>query len=200
MREIIRLVVVLGSICAISATALEIVRGNLESKIEMQNDMFIRGPALERLFQKPAKELLKNKVILNVNDESFPVFYSSVENGDVTNMAIEGEGKGGYGGDIVILLGLDLSNNRILGMEIIQHQETPGVGARVEKPSFLKQWKNLALNEKVALSQDGGKIDAISGATYTSHSVIDGTNRVLNLIRNNKEELMKLIRSKELTK
>ena len=197
MREILKLVIVLGLICAVSATALEVVRRNLESKIEMQNDLFIRGPALERLFQKPAEELLKNKIIFQLNEQMIPVFYKSDKNGEMTNLAIEALGKGGYGGDIIILLGVDLKSNRVLGMEIIQHQETPGVGANVEKKSFRKQWENLSTDEQAALTQDGGKIDAISGATYTSNAVMNATNSVLNLIKNHKEEIVNLIHSKE---
>ena len=145
MREIIKLVVVLALICGISAASLTVVRDNLASKIEEQSDFYVRGPALERLFDKPASELLGNKINMSDSNYSYPVFYLT-DGGRIAGLAIEVPGRGGYAGDIVIMIGIDLQTDQILGLEIIQHSETPGVGSKVEKSSFRKQWKGLPVN------------------------------------------------------
>lgn len=195
MREVIRLVLVLVLICGISAAALTMARQTLGPRIEKQNDLFVRGPALERLFGRPAAELLDNKVSLPVGDHLYPVFYLTDE-GEITGLAVEAPGAGGYGGDIVVMIAISLRENKMLGLEIIQHNETPGVGSRVEKASFRGQWKGLSVNEPVEMTTRGGQIDAISGATYSSKAVVNGTNQIIDLMSRHKDEIMASIEAK----
>jgi electron transport complex protein RnfG len=192
MREIVRLVVILTLICAVTAGALEILRAKLEPRIEMQEDLNIRGPALASLFGKPAPELLQNKVVFHNNDTDYPIFYL-MENGKVTKLAIEAAGKGGYGGDVSIMIGVDLTTDRTIGMEIIKHGETPGVGSRIEKESFRKQWQKLTATEDVTL---GKQIAGISGATYSSRATVNATNQIIESIRDNKDAILALIQEK----
>ncbi len=194
MREISKLVLVLSLICGISAAALTIVRVSLEERIDMQNDFYVRGPALEQLFQKPANDVLKNKIAFAIDDITYPIFYMT--DGDmITGLAIEAPGRGGYAGDIIIMMGIDTEAEKIIGLEIIQHSETPGVGSKVEKVSFRKQWCNLGISESFELRTHGGIIDAISGATYSSNAVVDGTNRVKSIINDHLDEIESLIQA-----
>lgn len=192
MREIAHLVLVLGVICSLSAGALAYVRTSLAPRIEMQEDFHVRGPALERLLHQPAEKLLTEKVKFQAGEMIYPVFY--LREGDaVTGLAIEAPGHGGYSGDIIIMIGLDPRNDQVLGVEIVSHSETPGVGAKVELSSFRQQWTGLKLIQPVALSGDGGGIDAITGATFSSRAMIDGTNQVVDLLRNHRQEILSLI-------
>jgi electron transport complex protein RnfG len=195
MREISKLVLVLSLICGISAAALTVVRVSLEDRIDMQNDFYVRGPALEQLFNKPANDVLKNKITFSIDEKTYPVFYT-IQNNIITGLAIEAPGQGGYGGDIVIMIGIDAVKNEIIGIEIIQHSETPGVGSKIEKDSFRKQWKNLSIDESIDLRTNGGTIDAISGATYSSKAVVDGTVRIQKIVNEHFNELESLINEK----
>jgi electron transport complex protein RnfG len=195
MREVIRLVLVLVLICGISAGALTVARQTLGPRIETQNDLFVRGPALERLFDRPASELLDNKVSLPVGDHLYPVFYL-IDEGEIAGLAVEAPGAGGYGGDIVVMIAVNLLENKMLGLEIIQHNETPGVGSQIEKPFFRNQFKGLLIDETVELTSRGGRIDAISGATYSSKAVVNGTNQVIDLMSRHKDEIMASIKAK----
>jgi len=94
MREILRLIVVLSLICGISAGALTVARLNLASRIEKQSDFYVRGPALERLFGKPAEELLGNKISLPIGDHLYPIFYLT-EGSEITELAVEAPGLAG---------------------------------------------------------------------------------------------------------
>jgi Na+-translocating ferredoxin:NAD+ oxidoreductase subunit G len=189
MREIGRLVLVLGLICSLSASSLAYLRTSLAPRIERQSDFYVRGPALERLFGLPADDLLGQKITIAAQRVEYPVFYLREEN-RVTGLAVEAAGRGGYGGDIVIMIGLDLNTDRILGVEIVSHSETPGLGAQVEKPAFRKQWTGLDLDQSIALRGSGGQVDAISGATFSSAAMIDGTQQIVELIRDHKTEIL----------
>ncbi|MCK9994967.1 MAG: RnfABCDGE type electron transport complex subunit G [Candidatus Krumholzibacteria bacterium] len=192
MREIAHLVLVLGVICSLSAAALAYVRTSLAGRIEMQEDFYVRGPALERLFKQPAEGLLTEKLTVPVGDQTYPVFYLR-EAGEVTGLAVEAAGHGGYSGDIVIMIGLDPRDDRVLGVEIVSHSETPGVGAKVELASFRQQWTGLTLDQPVSLTSDGGGIDAITGATFSSRAMVDGTNQVVEMLRDHRQEILLLI-------
>ncbi len=188
MREIGRLVLVLGLIGSLSALALSYVREALQPRIERQSDFYVRGPALERLFDTPASELLGNKIVVEAEGRSYPIFYS--KHGDeLAGLAVEASGQGGYGGDIVIMIGVDLETDKVLGVEIVSHSETPGLGARIEKAAFRRQWKKLVVGEPVALRASGGQVDAVTGATFSSKAMIHGTNLILDLIKNHEEDI-----------
>lgn len=195
MRDILRLVVVLTLICAVTAGALSALKVTLAPKIERQNDFYVRGPALENLFGKPADDLLSNKINYIIDDQTYPVFYTK-DNSGVTGLAIEAPGHGGYDGDVYIMIGINLEKNSLMGMEVVRHSETPGVGSQIEKESFRKQWSGKPVKENYALRGSGGEIDAISGATYSSRAVVDGTNRILELIQNHKDDIINQIKTK----
>ncbi len=192
MNEIIRMVVILSLIAGFSAAALTAANIQLGPRVEAQTDLYVRGPGLERLFNKPAKEVLGNKVVVNVEGVAVPVFYT-VEDKGVSALAIEAIGKGGFGGDLKLMVGIDLINERQTGIEVVSHSETPGLGARIVEIAFRRQWQGLPIDTPVALSADGGTIDAISGASTTSRAAVNGTNDALDFVRENKAEILKLI-------
>lgn len=195
MREIIRLVLVLSLICGFSAAALTMARQSLATRIETQSDFYVRGPALQRLFDRPAEQLLRNKINFTAEGHTYPVFFLS-EEGQVKGLAVEAAGTGGYGGDILLMVGIDFETDKIIGMEIIQHSETPGVGSKVEKAGFRKQWQGLPIGAPVRFGQ-GGDIDAISGATYSSKAVVTGTNVIVDLIARHRDDILKMIKAKQ---
>jgi len=88
---------------------------------------------------------------------------------NIIGYSFESSGSG-YGGTIDILVTLkDLET--INGISIINHMETPGLGARIVESSFTDQFKDIAI-EDVKLRKDNGQIDAISGATISSLAVV----------------------------
>lgn len=189
MSEITRMVVVLSLIAGVCSAALTSANYLLDPYVNKQTDYFVRGPALERLFGTPAEEVLGNKVVITDELGDVPVFFVK-ENNEVSRLAVEAIGRGGYGGDLVIMIGIDLVNDRLTGMETVSHSETPGLGARIEEPGFRRQWQGLPLNQPVAITADGGTIDAISGASTTSRAAASGTNVVLDFVRGNKDEIL----------
>lgn len=82
---------------------------------------------------------------------------------------------GGYTGYIRIITGIDPAG-AIQGVEILEHNETPGLGAKINEikpgemePWFLKQFKGKSART-IAVKKD---IDAITGATISSRAVTD---------------------------
>ena len=195
MSEIIRMVVVLSLIAGVCSAALTSANILLGPQVDKQTDFYVRGPALERLFGQPAEKVLGNKVVVSGPEGDVPVFFTR-EGDDVSTLVVEAEGKGSYGGGLIIMVGIDLLNNRQTGMEVVSHSETPGLGARIIEPGFRRQWQGLPLEEPVAITADGGVIDALSGASTTSRAAANGTNAVLDFVKENREQILNLIKER----
>ena len=85
---------------------------------------------------------------------------------------------GGFGGDLKILVGFDPEGN-ILGYTLLEHAETPGLGAKADK-WFQKGEKGDIIGknpkEKLTVSKDGGEVDAITASTITSRAFLLAVN------------------------
>ena len=70
----------------------------------------------------------------------------------------------GFGGNLKILVGFDPEGN-VLGYTLLEHAETPGLGAKADK-WFQKGAKGNIIgknpSEELKVSKDGGKVDAIT--------------------------------------
>lgn len=87
----------------------------------------------------------------------------------------------GFDGTITMMVGIDKSGN-VLGISIISHTETAGLGAvaaanNAAGEAFRSQFVGTA--GSLAVTKDGGEIDAITGATITSRAVCEGVNIAL---------------------
>jgi len=88
----------------------------------------------------------------------------------------------GYNGPVELAGGIDASFNTITGMEVMGHSETPGLGAKITEDKFKNQFSDLTVGD-LQLSQNGGSIDAITGATTSSHAVVDALNSKIDEIK-----------------
>jgi Na+-translocating ferredoxin:NAD+ oxidoreductase subunit G len=114
--------------------------------------------------------------------------YTVLAGGEAIGLAFIAEGKG-YGGTIDILVGIKPDEESLQGIRIITQQETPGLGAKISSAEFLDQFSGIAL-EEVALTRNGGKIDAITGATISSRAVVNAVEEAImkGLVDQNREE------------
>jgi electron transport complex protein RnfG len=81
----------------------------------------------------------------------------------------------GYGGEIEITVGVD-ATGAVTGVSIggASFAETAGLGARAKEAWFSEQYIGKAT--PIALTKDGGEIDAITSATITSRAVTNAVN------------------------
>ena len=85
----------------------------------------------------------------------------------------------GFGGNLKILVGFDPEGN-ILGYTLLEHAETPGLGAKADK-WFQKGEKGDIIGQNPAqpltVSKDGGQVDAITASTFTSRAFLAAVNQ-----------------------
>lgn len=110
-----------------------------------------------------------------------PSIYAAYDDtGKFVGYALPAEGAG-FQDTIRLLFGFQPTRRRIVGMQVLESRETPGLGDRIYKdPAFGAQFKNLAVKPKVQLVKGGAtrdnQVDAITGATISSTAVV----RILN--------------------
>jgi electron transport complex protein RnfG len=80
----------------------------------------------------------------------------------------------GFGGDLKVLVGFD-TKGTILGYTLLEHAETPGLGAKADQ-WFQDNMKGDIVGENPAepltVSKDGGQVDAITASTITSRAFL----------------------------
>ena len=89
---------------------------------------------------------------------------------------------GGFGGDLKVLVGFNAEGN-ILGYTLLEHAETPGLGAKADK--WFQQGEKGDIigkspKEPLKVSKDGGQVDAITASTITSRAFLLAVNNAYN--------------------
>lgn len=93
--------------------------------------------------------------------------------------AVEMTDNTAFSGNIKVLVGFDAAGN-ILGYRVLEHAETPGLGAKANE-WFQKGAKGdiIGMNpgkNNLTVSKDGGEIDAITASTITSRAFLNAVN------------------------
>ena len=182
MREIIKMIVVLTVLSAFSGGLLAAIRGETKVKIEDQQLKFVKGPAITNILEGCSNDPIADRFKIKDGDIERS-FFVGVFDGKANRFAFEGTGKG-FGGDIGLMVGVNIDNDKIIGMGVTTHSETPGIGSKAQTdPKFSDQFKGLAAIEPCNVKPDGGEIDAISGATVTSRGVCGGVTNAANIYK-----------------
>lgn len=177
--EMSSLIIVMLVVSLISATFLSIVHHITKKPIqEAQNKMIadsIREVVTTEFDNNPYAE----KINVKRGKERFTL-YPARKDGYVTSIVMKSFSNKGYGGRMDILVSF-LLDGTIGGYKVMMHKETPGLGSKVNEPSFRKNiiGKNPA-DGKFKVRQDGGEVDAITGATITSRALIDAIQKAYN--------------------
>jgi len=170
MREMIQMVVVLTVLSFVSGGLLAYVKDSTKEKIEVQQLTFVKGPAIKAILKGAANDPIKDRFKLKDGDTERS-FFVGVFDGKPNTVAFESFGKG-FGGELGVMVGVNLEDDKIVGVGVTTHSETPGVGARAKTdPTFVAQFPGLPAEETFKVKADGGQVDALSGATVTSRGV-----------------------------
>ncbi len=99
-------------------------------------------------------------------------------NDRVIGWAVPASGPG-FQDDIVLIYGFDPARQAIIGMEVLESRETPGLGDKIAfDEAFRANFKELKLEPKLELVKKGEKtaphqVDAITGATISARAVVN---------------------------
>lgn len=100
----------------------------------------------------------------------------------------------GYNGDIRLLVGINAAGT-ILGVRVVSHRETPGLGDPIEaeKSDWVFGFAQKSLHDPEekgwAVKRDGGRFDQFTGATISPRAVVRAVHATLVYFQANKQAL-----------
>ena len=134
--------------------------------------------------------------------EGETTIYRARKNGRPVALVHEAIAPDGYAGKIRLLIAIaaEDSNNSILGVRVVAHKETPGLGDYIEPKKdknkerpWITQFNGLkpaATEEREwKVKKDGGRFDSVAGATVTPRAVIKAVRKAAVYVAENRETL-----------
>ncbi len=195
MNVYLKLSLVLFLICSLSAGALAFINAATEQRIldnEELKERVLRGKALAG--EQKGESVAFDPEPIQIEDGQY---YIGRLDGKFAGTAFTTVTYKGYSGPIEIVVAMDESGEKIAGVRIKSHSETPGLGANAVQikygeiePWFLAQFSGLSPEEAFLKRDDAnGAVDAITAATITSRAVADGVREAAEDFGRIKDEL-----------
>ncbi|MBB1339239.1 electron transport complex subunit RsxG [Pseudoalteromonas sp. SR44-2] len=150
-------------------------------KIAEQEQLQLIAQLQEVLDPKSYDNQLSQDCVVITDEKLGPyanqVIYRARKNNKPVAVVIRHVTPNGYSGDINLLTAV-LSDGTIAGVRTTKHEETPGLGDKVEvkKSLWITTFKSLTVegeeDARWAVKKDGGQFDQFTGATITPRAVV----------------------------
>ncbi len=101
----------------------------------------------------------------------------------------------GYAGEISLILGID-TEGKVLGVRVLSHAETPGLGDKMEikKSDWITGFAGLSRantpQSRWAVKKDGGQFDQFTGATITPRAIVRAVKSGLDFFHHHEQTLI----------
>ncbi len=194
--------ILLGSFTFVAAVLLSSGNTGTQEAIQLRAEEDLKS-SIEQVVPGNLYDnnLLKSVIILNGSDGGPVTVYQGTKNHTVTALAFTVTGYG-YGGNILVIMALT-PEAKILGVRVLSHAETPGLGDKieVERDDWILGFNGLSLNNPSAdlwgVKKDGGRFDQFSGATITPRAVVKAVKSGLEFFTENKAKLLTPLQTKK---
>ena len=168
----LRIILTLTLTCIFSAGVLSISSKLTEKKIE-ENQKKAVNEAIFKIIKQADK-------IMPITAGKTVAYKALDKKGNIAGFAFIAQGPG-YQGKISILCAAGPHFKKLLGIEIIESLETPGLGARINEDWFKKQFQGLSTLKPITYGKKqnlaNNQIQAITGATISSRSLVKIINK-----------------------
>ncbi|PRX28958.1 electron transport complex protein RnfG [Orenia metallireducens] len=155
----IKLIVVLTSIMIISALVLSLV---YQATTPLINEHAAQAK------KEAILDVLPGAVKYEKLEKGGLELYQGLdEAGSPVGIAFQHEGNG-FQGTIILMIGMDVENQKLLKVKILDQLDTPGLGARMAEEEFKGQFQGKSFSDNFVAKED---VDAIAGATISSQAV-----------------------------
>ncbi len=121
--------------------------------------------------------------------------FRAIRGGRTVGIILPAVTTAGYNGRIELLVGLDAAGT-LVGVQVLEHQETPGLGDAIEarKSDWLRGFDARSLNNPPPagwrVRKDGGVFDQLTGATITPRAVVAAVRAALEYFADHRDELL----------
>ncbi|CAL4319270.1 electron transport complex subunit RsxG [Buchnera aphidicola] len=155
---------------------------------EEAKKIFLKEVVSKEIYSTCIKKLYKVQDIL-LGDNKIHNLWIFFKNKEAYIAVAESVAPDGYAGSINILVAADF-NGTIMGVRVLSHQETPGIGDKIDfsVSNWISQFHNMhvfnILDNDILLKKYGGKIEQFTGATITPQAVTNAIKRTVLFIKN----------------
>ncbi len=122
-----------------------------------------------------------------LNAEAGSQIFRAQKDGKTNAVVVETIAPDGYSGKIKLLVGVGV-DGRVLGVRVVAHKETPGLGDYIDaaKSAWIAQFEGKSLTAPQAdqwkVKKDGGQFDYIAGATISPRAVVKAVKNTLDYV------------------
>jgi Na+-translocating ferredoxin:NAD+ oxidoreductase subunit G len=138
-------------------------------------------------------DFLNDKLVIDRNGKLVTVYLA--RQGSVVKGAVFKVAERGYAADVQLLMAVD-ADGKTLGVRVIKHAETPGLGDKIDikKDPWIKDFDGKSLtdpsHEKWAVKKDNGVFDQFAGATVTPRAVVKAVKGGLEFYADHRKEIL----------
>lgn len=194
MKELSRLALVLTIIAAAAGLILSLVEGVTRApiaEVRRQETLKALRAVLPPIDNAPDAD---NVALVSGKDRKgrdiLRTFYRGKLEGKLVGIAFKVVAPDGYSGNIEIMVGVD-PEGRVVGIEILTHAETPGLGSKITAPIFKDQFRGKGLDDADwRVKKDGGSFDQITGATVSPRAVVQAVKIGLEFFREHRAQIV----------
>ena len=181
MKETINLAVRLFIITAVAGLLLAFVNSTTAPVIAQQEADKLQA-ALSSTYPDAEEFIpIDEGKLTSVQEENPNIqqVYEAKKGGETEGFVFDVLGRGGYGGDIQFVVGVNGESKEIIGYDVLRSAETPGLGTQVSEEPFKGTVIGNTMNEPLVAAQDpsaDNDVQAISGTTISVNAILDGLN------------------------
>ena len=186
------MLVALFVIAAVSGGVLGLVYGVTKDAIaEVELDKTKRAIDSVLVTDKPIAKY-EERVI---EDLTYNLAYD--DQNQFIGAAIKTFSNAGFNGKVELMVGI-LADGTINKVSVLSQNETPGLGANMDKPKFKNQFKGKnPASYKLFVKKDQGDVDAITAATISSRAFTEALRLAYDSFMANKAQFMNNAPAKE---
>lgn len=207
LREVTIAAVLLMAFALVGAGLVAFIHDRTEARIEANRQATIRA----RLNELVPPSSYDNRIVTDtiqvtaretLGSEQPLTIYRARRNGEPVAAVITTVAPDGYSGPIRLLVAVR-ADGALLGVRVVSHRETPGLGDGIEadKSDWIEQFPGRRLGDppadEWAVKKDGGRFDQLTGATITPRAVVRAVKNALIHFREHRERIFRATGSEE---
>ena len=176
---LVNMTAVLFGITLVASAGVGVVNMITEEPIALAKEAATKAALTEVL---PAFDATESET---VSIDELPItVYTARQGGEIAGYAVQTMTKQGFNGVVRLMVGFT-PDGEVVNVNVLEQAETPGLGTKMtEEGNVLlgsiqgqKLENKKLVDGKLAVTKDGGDVDALTAATISSRAYVDAVNR-----------------------
>ena len=189
-KNITSLVAKLLLICAVASLILAFVNSKTAPVISERQQKELEE-SYGKVYPDGEFRIMEDSELGDILNENIIQVVEVSIGGEQVGYVIKVLAKGGYGGDIDFVIGVQ-NDGLVKGFQVLNHSETNGFGAAIADEEYAQSVIDSMFNQPIIASGKGegeNEVELISGATFTTDAMTNGFNAVVDAMSKLSDEI-----------